>query len=365
MGDESHETVKIVKLSGLIGSSRPVTGAYSIISSPSISLSESTRNSRARSEPGRGSHPGTAIPDPKVLKSVSAPALLIGTLTLPSHNYDSASECNCFQFSDGSATICCDVLQFDLRIVGKKIRILAWNFIPLKRNGGFLEIIRWESLEPSSGLSTFCLFSGSSTNSTDLAKARPFLTGAVESVSPVSVVPCISSSTSESNVSRSLRGFLVKLLVCECKLCSCTYSTIELHNSNEHTSNHCFNKPVIVYFCGPASVWHPVITRLVGSIVSLLGLMKKLVYIMKETSQLMYVTVEKSLMRMTNLQDQFIQVQKTDIRGNGECGSYSGIVTGIYMQGMIVELDGEVMLMLTDHYMTVPHGLRVGAIVSR
>ncbi|XP_019174090.1 PREDICTED: CST complex subunit CTC1 isoform X2 [Ipomoea nil] len=360
MGDE---TVKIVKLSELVGSSRPVTGAYSIISSPSVSLSESTRNFGARNGPDRGSHPGTAIPDPKVLKSFKAPVLLTGTLTLPPHNDDLASECNCFKFSDGSATICCDILQFDLKIIGQRIRILAWNFIPLRRNGGFLEIIRWDFLEPSSVFSTFSLFSGSSTNCTDLAKARPCLTGAVESVSPVSVVPCISSSTRESNVSRS-RGFLAKMLVCECKLCSCTYSTIQLHNSKEHTSNHCFNKAVIVYFCGPASVWHPVITRLVGSIVSLLGLKKKLAYIMKETSQLVYVTVEKSLMRLSYLQDQFIQVQKTDIRGNGECGSYSGIVTGIYMQGMIVELDQEVMLMLTDHDITVPHGLRVGAIAS-
>nr|GMD89025.1 CST complex subunit CTC1 isoform X1 [Ipomoea batatas] len=321
MGDE---TVNIVKLSELIGSSRPVTGAYSIISSPSVSVSESTRNFGARNGPDRGSHPGTAIPDPKVLKSLKAPVLLTGTLTLPPHNDDSASECNCFKFSDGSATICCDILKFDLKIIDQRIRILAWNFIPLRRNGGFLEIIRWDFLEPSSVLSSFSLFSGSSTNCTDLAKARPCLTGAVESVSPVSVVPCISSSTCESNVSKSLRGFLAKMLV----------------------------------------FWHPVITRLVGSIVSLLGLKKKLVYIMKETSQLVYVTVEESLMRLSYLQDQCIQVQKTDIRGNGECGSYSGIVTGIYMQGMIVELDQEVMLMLTDNDITVPHGLRVGAIVS-
>nr|GME09282.1 CST complex subunit CTC1 isoform X2 [Ipomoea batatas] len=184
------------------------------------------------------------------MKSLKAPVLVTGTLTLPPHNDDSASECNCFQFSDGSATICCDILQFDLKIIGQKIRILAWNFIPLRRNGGFLEIIRWDFLEPSSVLSTFSLFSGSSTNCTDLAKARPCLTGAVESVSPVSVVPCISSSTCESNVSKSLRGFLAKMLVC------------------------------------------------------------------------------------------------------------------IYMQGMIVELDQEVMLMLTDNNITVPHGLRVGAIVS-
>nr|GMD84882.1 CST complex subunit CTC1 isoform X2 [Ipomoea batatas] len=283
MGDE---TVNIVKLSELVGSSRPVTGAYSIISSPSVSVSESTRNFGARNGPDRGSHPGTAIPDPKVLKSLKAPVLLTGTLTLPPHNDDSASERNCFKFSDGSATICCDILQFDLKIIGQRIRILAWNFIPLRRNGGFLEIIRWDFLEPSSVLSSFSLFSGSSTNCTDLAKARPCLTGAVESVSPVSVVPCISSSTGESNASRSLRGFLVKMLV-----------------------------------------------------------------------------LEESLMRLSYLQDQFIQVQKTDIRGNGECGSYSGIVTGIYMQGMIVELDQEVMLMLTDNDITVPHGLRVGAIM--
>ncbi|CAH9054208.1 unnamed protein product [Cuscuta europaea] len=359
-----EETVQILKLSELIGRSRPLTGAFSLISSPSISLSGPARNSGVLDEPDKGFHPDTATPTQKVLKSLTFQAVLTGTLTLPTHNDDSSSKCACFQFSDGSATVCCDILTFDLKILGKKIKISAWNFIPLGSNSGFLEIIRWEFLEPPSFLDTFSLFQVSSTNSAGPAKAQHFLTGEVESISPVSVIPCAGSTTSESNCLKSLRGFLAKILVCECNLCWCTHSTIQLRKSNGDSICHCFQRPVVLYFCGPASHWHPVMTRLVGRLVSLSGLKKKSVSIGKGISQLMYVTAEKSSIRISTLPDQFISIPKFDVRGNGKCGSYNGIVTAIYMQGMIVELDQEVMLLLTNRDIIVPHSLRVGAIVS-
>jgi len=36
----------------------------------------------------------------------------------------------------------------------------------------------------------------------------------------------------------------------------------------------------------------------------------------------------------------------------------------VYMEGMVVELDNEVWLLLTEHLLTPPHSLRVGALVS-
>ncbi|VFQ65687.1 unnamed protein product [Cuscuta campestris] len=356
--------VKIFKLSELIGRSTPFAGAFSLFSSPSSSLSRPTRNSGAGGEPDKGPRRDAAIPDQKVLKSLSAPALLTGTLTLPANNDDPSSNCVCFQFSDDSATVCCDILAFDLKVIGKKIKILAWNFIPRGSNSGFLEIIRWDFLESSSFSDTFSLFSGSITNSADSERARHFIAGTVEAVSPVSSVSCAGSSTGESSGMKSLRGFLAEMLICECKLCRLTCSTVRLRNSNELSSGHSFNKPIIVYFCGPALIWHPVMTILVGRFVSLSGLKKKMVTIGKEICQMMYVTVEKSLMHISNSPDQFIRVQKSKMRGNGECGSYTGIVTAIYMQGLIVELDGQAMLLLTDRDIILPHSLRVGAVVS-
>ncbi|KAG9440715.1 hypothetical protein H6P81_020880 [Aristolochia fimbriata] len=48
----------------------------------------------------------------------------------------------------------------------------------------------------------------------------------------------------------------------------------------------------------------------------------------------------------------------------GEMGGYKGIVTGIHMRGMVMELDKKVWLLLTDHLHALPHSLRIGSIVS-
>ncbi|KAL3514558.1 hypothetical protein ACH5RR_027275 [Cinchona calisaya] len=123
-------------------------------------------------------------------------------------------------------------------------------------------------------------------------------------------------------------------------------------------------KSLIVYFCGSASSWYPVIVRLIGGLISLSGLTKKLVYIRKDDSELMYVTTEKALLRLPEMAKRCISKEKADLRGFGEVGSYAGTVTGVYMQGMVMELDNEVLLLLTDNQLMLPHSLRVGAIVS-
>lgn len=251
--------------------------------------------------------------------------------------------------------------------MGREIHVVAWNFIPLKCNGGFLEIIRWKFPENSSGASVisscsnvFPLVSQPLSDCRDGEKARYSVRGGLESVSPVSVIPCFGNSSGSRNVC----GFLVQVLVCECELCcgkDC--KVVGLEDEIGGRDGHCFAKPVIVYFCGQASSWHPVFVKLIGGGVLLSGLKKKLVFIGEEDSQLMYVTSGKTLLHLPKSVNRRFPASKPVIKGKGELGMYTGTVTGIYMQSMVVELDREVMLLLTDRLIALPHSLRVGAIV--
>uniref|UniRef100_A0A2N9HSB4 CST complex subunit CTC1 n=1 Tax=Fagus sylvatica TaxID=28930 RepID=A0A2N9HSB4_FAGSY len=253
---------KLLTIAELLHRNHPLT-ATSSLHSP---LPGRPISPKPPSPPG----PTHSNANPKILTPLNYPAILIGTLTLPIHASPSDPNpnlpCpynNCFRFSDDSAAICCDVLDFDVRIIGKNIRVLSWNFIPLKPGGGFLEIIKWSFPESTarlgrcSNVDTFPLVSGSSSTREDDSKARYRIHGALESVSPVNVVPC--------------------------------------------------NK----------------------------GLSKK-----------------------------WVPCEKRVIEGKGECGSYKGIIRGMYMNGMVMELDNEVWLLLTDHLVTPPHSLRVGALIS-
>ncbi|XP_058221004.1 CST complex subunit CTC1-like isoform X1 [Rhododendron vialii] len=362
--------VKIIALADLLRRSRPVTAASSLTPSRSISPSSKPQPS----DRNQTSTPPTQNPNPhpKTLSSLNHPSLIIGTLTLPSHDNNPSSsnstprcsKTSCFSFSDGSSVVCCDILDLDVRIIGRKIHVLAWNFIPLKCGGGFLEIITWRLPETSGVIppcsNVFPLVSDSVIDCGDGDKAKYLVRGELESVSPVSVVPCVSNSS----VSRNVCGFLVQILVCKCKLCCVKDSKLmAMQDQIEGQDSHCFAKPVIVYFCGSASSWHPVIIKLIGSVVLLSGLKKKLVFIGEEDSQLMYVTSEKTLLHLPKVINRRFPASKTVIKGKGECGMYTGTVTGIYMQSMVVELDREVML-LTDRLIALPHSLRVGAIVS-
>ncbi|EPS66950.1 hypothetical protein M569_07828, partial [Genlisea aurea] len=92
----------------------------------------------------------------QTLGALNHPAVLVGTFVLPSFDIQiSLIKCGCFRFSDGSATVCCDTLDFDLEMIGQKVIVLAWNFLPMKcgrnndANGGFLEVIRWEYFQES------------------------------------------------------------------------------------------------------------------------------------------------------------------------------------------------------------------------
>ncbi|BBG94975.1 conserved telomere maintenance component 1 [Prunus dulcis] len=85
---------------------------------------------------------------------------------------------------------------------------------------------------------------------------------------------------------------------------------------------------------------------------------------MFEESKLMYVTTENSALHLLRLSWKWQPKCTAVAKGKGECGTYRGIVKGVYMQGMVVELDNEVWLLLTDQLLTPPHSLRAGALVS-
>lgn len=367
--EEEETTAKILKTTDLIRRGRPVTGTSVLTSKLQTSLS------KRRQTDGKPMLSRNTSQSPKcgTLEALSYPAVLVGTLNLPccySNNGNSNITflCNCFQFNDGSATVCCDILGFSPEVIGKNIRVCAWNFIPLKcatKFGGFLEIVRWEFLECISKLSAFPLSIGGSSSAYegDL-KAKYSILGVLESVSPLCVAACSKAGGNSSGDSRNLCGFLSKFLVCECKLCRHAIPRTDLRDlSSQNYKGHCFVKPLTVHYSGSASSWHPAISRLIQNVVSLSGLKKKLVNIGKD-SQVMYLTTDKTSLLLPKQEKVWNPNGKVArLRGLGEVGSYAGTVTGIYMQGMVVELDQDLLLLLTDQQLILPHSLRVGAIV--
>ncbi|GER36343.1 CST complex subunit CTC1 [Striga asiatica] len=358
-------------ISHIIQRGRPLTAASSLVAARPVFISKPQKN------PGRDNRKKPSFAtlqdaNPKTLEPLNQPTTLIGALTLPSFfELTSPIKCSCFQFSDYSATICCDVLDFDPIMIGREIKVLAWNFIPLKCDNkgvksGFLEIITWDFLQAWSGevccypnLGPFCLDFGAC-DVKDKSKTSSLIFGAIESISPVFVVPCTSGESSSKNVS----GFLVSLLTCQCKFCVSKVLVRQLKDLSEiNVKDHHFSKTAIVYFCGSTSSWHPMMSRFIGNIVMLRGLKKRLVYIRKEESQLMHVTTDDTSLHIATFKDQG-RIHNAEIRKNAEFGSYTGVITGIYMKGVVVEFDRDVILLLTEQHINVPHSVRLGAIVT-
>ncbi|KAK7317482.1 hypothetical protein RJT34_01757 [Clitoria ternatea] len=352
MEDANH-----VSLQHLLRSARPLTATASL--------------------PSPSAHPPPPPqPQPssyrRFLTALICPTVLLGTLTLPTHT--SSPPCSCFRFSDASATLCCDLLHFRPAAIGKEIRVTAWNFIPFKCHGrdvahGFLEIIDWCFSNPNEGLNpvdSVPLVPNGSGNCGGVDGSRS-IHGVVESVGPVSVVPCtmeVNSSDFNSGSKVNLPGFLVQLMCCVCRLCGS--KDMLINRLNENRNEHSFTKFEIVYFCGNATSWHPAMTKLIGNRVVLSALKKKMVYVRREESRVMYVTVDnKSVLHTGSCWEKCVPLcLKQQIKGKGECGAYTGVVKGVYMQGMALELDHDVWLLLTDQLHTLIHGLRVGSIIS-
>jgi hypothetical protein len=103
---------------------------------------------------------------------------------------------------------------------------------------------------------------------------------------------------------------------------------------------------------------------LIGNRVVVLGLKKKLVCLTKDESCLMYLTLDEMVLRGCPRLEKLVPSLKSEIKGKGECGCYTGVIRGVHMKGMVLELDNDVWLLLTDQLHTMIHGLRVGSIVS-
>ncbi|XVF74156.1 hypothetical protein PTKIN_Ptkin13bG0037500 [Pterospermum kingtungense] len=346
MGDVKHLTV-----SDLLGYGRPHTGS----------------SSHQNSHPPSASSNSNPNPTLKFLTPLDYPALLVGTLTLPTLTLKCPRE-SCLQFSDDSSAVCCDIIEFDLRIIGKKILVLTWNFIPSKHLiGGFLEIVKWKLPDLSHGINqcsrliidSFPLVSGSTEAKRANSKSYR-VHGTLESVSPVSVVQCSVNGSSSSN-STKLRGFLVRIMTCECQLCRSKESVRALY---EMPDCHSFTEQAFMYFCESSWCWHSVMTKLIGNVITISGLKKKLIFAGKQESDLMFVTAENSVLHLPRLLNKWVPSSGYIVKGNREYGSYAGIVNNVYMQGMVIELDKEVWLLLTDQPIMPPHGLRVGAVIS-
>ncbi|XP_018459469.2 CST complex subunit CTC1 isoform X4 [Raphanus sativus] len=335
------ETARLIAISDLVNEGRAITGASSLF----YSSSPHSRNPQSR-------------PGSKFLSPLNYPAVIDGTLALPSETLKCPNR-YCFRFTDGVSTICCDIIGFETRAIGSKIRLLSWNFIPFKnhrRGGGVLEIIKWRFVDDDAVelLSRWCSLplvphrsSVVEENGGGGGKSRYSVRGVLESVSPVSLVP-------DASVNLPVKGFLVKVMACECRRKDVLDSI---------DCSHCFDKPFFVYFCGSvAATWHPAMVKLVGRNIALSGMKKKLVYISKCDSLLVFVTTENSLLHSPWLSKKD-EVLKSVVHGRGNCGSYLGFVNGLYMKGKLVELDEDVWLLLTDQIRNRSHSIRTGSLI--
>lgn len=195
--------------------------------------------------------------------------------------------------------------------------------------------------------------------------------GVIDSVRPLTNVPCtmlasVGENSNSSSSRRNLMGFFVEVICCECELCSSKTVLTDLTCLMADWSRHCFNKLVVLYFIENASSWHSVIAKLCGDrVVVVSGLKRKMVFMGKEESRIMYVTTDESVLHVGPLSKKCLPCLNMDTKGKGKFGTYTGIVRGVYMQGMVIELDRDVWLLLTNQNLTLPHSLRVGAIVSK
>lgn len=96
---------------------------------------------------------------------------------------------------------------------------------------------------------------------------------------------------------------------------------------------------------------------LVGKLVLISGLKKKLIFVGEQASYEMFLATEITMVSLCQLPLGVVSIWKDE-------GVYNGVVTGVYMQGMAVELDKKVWLVVTNPKLAPPHSVRVGAIIS-
>ncbi|KAJ0986645.1 hypothetical protein J5N97_005001 [Dioscorea zingiberensis] len=351
------ESPRILSLSELLDLSLPLTGAASLSSEPPPSISPPPKKPRP-------SLPCHTRSSPHAFSPVTHPVLLIGTVRLPSkgHSRCPASKNHCLSFSDTSSTVCCSVLDFDLKILGRKIHVLAWNFVPFKDVcGGLLEVIRWR-LSPSEAAVSACPSTLSVSNHGVSQQGRSSalrkLHGVLKAVSPVFMV----SSDPRNRIQNpgGVVGFLADISTCKSEACSHCSSVDDVQHLLEQQSIHSFTQQTFLYFVKPTSLWQPVMAKLIGKLILVSGLKKKMVEVGVH-SYLMFVATEKTMVSLCQIPCNNMESRVVRPVMNGE-SVYCGVVTGVYMHGMAVELDNKVWLMITDPLLGPQHSLRVGAL---
>ncbi|XP_020704179.1 CST complex subunit CTC1 isoform X3 [Dendrobium catenatum] len=282
------------------------------------------------------------------------PVVLVGTVDLPTDPSD-----HFFSFCDGSSIVSCAILDLDLRIIGCKVHVLAWNFLPFKdRRGGLLEVIRWSTFSPSlampKDMPVLSLRKGVELSS------KKGVVGVLRSVSPVFTVPCRNTGSDSDSI-----GFLAELFTCKCNLCSKSFYMYRFDYSLWIQNSHCFSVSDFVYFLEPSSGWRLALAKLVGKVVMVSGLKRKMIFVGEKISYAMYVTPLETSVSLGRLPLEAMQLGE-DVRAKMiEDGAvYNGIITRVYMQGMAVELDDKVWLLVTDSNLAPLAALRVGAIIS-
>uniref|UniRef100_A0A0E0M0L7 CST complex subunit CTC1 n=1 Tax=Oryza punctata TaxID=4537 RepID=A0A0E0M0L7_ORYPU len=345
----------------LIRIRRPTTGAASLLSS-STSTAPPPRKRPKLPAAAAAPTPRSTAPFAPITHRV----LLAGKLSLPAAGSPVACRSHCLSLSDSppaaSASICCYLLDFDPAAVGREIHVLAWNYLPSVHHGGagVLEVVRWRLAEEGTPAP------GSAAPGSVFLKTIPLdfvddepdsgthghVFGVVRSVSVVFSVPRAGQKSNADGDDNSV-GFIAEMMCCACRQCRVL--------PPEPDQDHKFELEKFVYFVDSASRWRPVLARMVGRPVSVSGLKKRLVSVGKKGSYTMLVSTRRTMLRWC---PSYPDVLKLD-RSPGDCGGvYTGVVTGIYMQRMLVELDEIVWLLIDDQHLAPSHSLRVGAVIS-
>ncbi|CAM0951196.1 unnamed protein product [Alopecurus aequalis] len=332
---------------------RPTSGASSLLSS-SASPPPSTSTTHPRKKPKHS--PPNPSPTTAPFAPIPHPVLLAGTLSLPSASCSDACRNHCLSLSDpiSAASVCCYLLDFDPAAIGREILVLAWNYLPpIRQNeAGVLEVVRWRLSEVPGPVPAPSFLASIPLNCVDAepdlaTRGRVF--GVVRSVSVVFSVP----QKSKADGGADLVGFIAEMMCCGCRQCKASQP--------ESEQDHKFELEKFVYFVDSASRWRPVLAKLIARPVSVTGLRKKMVSVGKKGSYTMLVSSAKTMVAWC---PSYTGIPPSD-ELPGKCtGVYSGIVSGIYMQGMLVELDDIAWLLIDDKQLVPPHSLRVGAVIS-
>ncbi|ONM54701.1 conserved telomere maintenance component 1 [Zea mays] len=341
---------------------RPTTGASSLLC---LSVPTSTSTSRPRKKHKLSAPVPTWSTGTVPFAPMSHPVLLSGTLSLPSASSPISCRSNCFSFSDpcptaaspatAAASVCCCILDFDPAALGRVIRVLAWNYLPslrLHAEPGVLEVVRWhleESAPPVKYSFLATVPFRFPDQEPDLA-TRGCAFGLVRSVSIVFSMPLAKADAG----SRNSVGFLAEILCCGCRRC-CRATP------PEDAQTHMFETMKFVYFVDASSMWRPVLVWLVGRLVYISGLSKKMVSVGDKASHTILVSSAKTTMAWCPSYRGSLPLDNLPEKCGGE---YAGVITGIYSQGLVVELDDTAWLLIDDQKLLPPHSLRVGAIVS-